>query len=302
MLSLRNVSKYYGNFLALNNINIEVETGDVVAFLGPNGSGKTTTMRIITGFFAPSSGKVIIDNINIFDEPKKVKTLVGYLPENPPLYPELTVREYLNFVAELKLMPANLVKERVDEVIDLTGLSDKENLIIGSLSKGYKQRVGIAQSIVNNPKLLILDEPTVGLDPIQVVEIRNLIKNLAKEEKRTIILSTHILSEAAEICKKAIIINKGSIIAADEIEKLKELTSSLTIEIYFRRNKESLLKKLENQKEINRIENIEGGFLILMSEDIREKIAKICVEQDCGLIEMKNVKSSLEEVFVKLVH
>jgi len=210
MVEVINVSKYYGNFLALNSINFKVEKGEIVAFLGPNGSGKTTTMRIITGFLQPSSGKVTVDGMDVFENDFEVKSITGYLPENPPLYPELTVEEYLSFVAELKRVPQNRIKSKVTEVIEKTALTERRKTLIGSLSKGLKQRVGIAQSIVNDPQLLILDEPTVGLDPLQVIEIRNLVKKLAYEEKRTIILSTHILAEASEICEKAIIINNGS--------------------------------------------------------------------------------------------
>ncbi len=301
MLILKNITKYYGDFLALDNISFEINEGDIIAFLGPNGSGKTTTMRIITGFFAPSSGEVKFYGYDVFEMPKAVKSKIGYLPENPPLYPELTVEEYLNFVAELKKMPQNKIKSRVGEVIELTGLKEKRNFLISSLSKGYKQRVGIAQSIVNNPALLILDEPTVGLDPLQVIEIRNLIRDLSKEEKRTIILSTHILSEASEICEKAIIINKGKIVAYDRIENLRKNFSAFNIEVLVKRNLEKVLDELNKFGSILEVERLVDGFNIKSKEDIREEIVKLCVNLDAGLVEIKHNKTSLEDVFVKLV-
>ncbi|MCX7820492.1 MAG: ABC transporter ATP-binding protein [Brevinematales bacterium] len=301
MLTLSNVVKYYGNFLALDNISFEINRGDIVAFLGPNGSGKTTTMRIITGFFAPSAGDVTFQGYKVTEMPKLVKSQIGYLPENPPIYPELTVTEYLTFVAELKKMPLSTIKNRVDNVIEMTGLKDKKNFLIGSLSKGYRQRVGIAQSIVNNPALLILDEPTVGLDPLQVIEIRSLIRTLSQEEKRTIILSTHILSEASEICKQAIIINKGKIVAYDKIENLRNFSSSFNIEISTKRNNEILKNKILKLQNVLEIQEKENGFIILAKEDIREEIVRLSVETNAGLVEIKLNKTTLEEVFVKLV-
>ncbi|MEJ5283866.1 MAG: ABC transporter ATP-binding protein [Brevinematia bacterium] len=301
MLTLSNVVKYYGDFLALDNISFEINSGDIIAFLGPNGSGKTTTMRIITGFFAPTEGKVTFEGYDVTEMPEIVKSKIGYLPENPPVYPELTVFEYLTFVAELKKMPHNEIKKRVENVIEITGLKERQNFLISSLSKGYRQRVGIAQSIVNNPDLLILDEPTVGLDPLQVIEIRNLIKTLSQEEKRTIILSTHILSEASEICEKAIIINKGKIVAYDRIENLRNLTSNFNIEITIKRNSNVLKNKLMNLSSITEIKEKDNGFIIFAKEDIREEIVRLSVEADSGLIEIKLNKTTLEEVFVKLV-
>lgn len=301
MLTLSNVVKYYGNVLALDNISFEINSGDIIAFLGPNGSGKTTTMRIITGFFAPTEGKVKFEGYDVTEMPEIVKSKIGYLPENPPVYPELTVSEYLNFVAELKKMPHNKIKKRVENVIEMTGLKEKQNSFISSLSKGYRQRVGIAQSIVNNPSLLILDEPTVGLDPLQVIEIRNLIKTLSKEEKRTIILSTHILSEASEICEKAIIINKAKIVTYDRIENLRNLTSNFNIEITIKRNSNILKNNLMRLSSITDIKEKDNGFMILAKEDIREEIVRLSVETDSGLIEIKLNKTTLEEVFVKLV-
>jgi ABC-2 type transport system ATP-binding protein len=221
MIEVKNVTKYYGNFLAIDHINFKVDSGEIVAFLGPNGAGKTTTMRIITGYMPPNEGDVLIDGIDIFENPEEVKAMIGYLPENPPLYPELTVSEFLSFTAELKKVPKDKIKKQVERSIELADLGNRKNTLIRFLSKGLKQRVGIAQSIVNSPKVLVLDEPTVGLDPIQVVDVRKLIKRLSEEEKRTIILSTHILAEASEICQKAVIINNGKIAAVDSIEKLR---------------------------------------------------------------------------------
>jgi len=302
MVEVINVSKYYGNFLAVNSINFKVEKGEIVAFLGPNGSGKTTTMRIITGFLQPSSGKVTVDGMDVFENDFEVKSITGYLPENPPLYPELTVEEYLSFVAELKRVPQNRIKSKVTEVIEKTALTERRKTLIGSLSKGLKQRVGIAQSIVNDPQLLILDEPTVGLDPLQVIEIRNLVKKLAYEEKRTIILSTHILAEASEICEKAIIINNGNILAVDTIENLKKnLKDVHKVAIEVKRDVEGLKNILSKHPSVLSVVEKDGKLEIESKEDIREEIAKICVEKNSGLLEIYSVKSTLEEIFVKLV-
>ncbi len=302
MIDVINVTKYYGDFLALDNINFQIGEGEIVALLGPNGAGKTTTMRIITGFMPPSSGDISINGMDVFEDSDKVKAIIGYLPENPPLYPELTVYEYLAFVAELRKVNKRDIKKNVEKSIELADLHERRNTMIGLLSKGLKQRVGIAQSIVNSPKVLILDEPTVGLDPVQVVEMRNFIKSLAEIEKRTIILSTHILAEANEICEKAIIINNGRIAAVDTIENLKnEQFNEIKICVKVARFSEELEKALNKIKSIKNFYIKNNDIEIIAVEDLREIIAKTVVDSGAGLIEMIKGGDTLEDVFIKLV-
>ncbi|MGA2142664.1 MAG: ABC transporter ATP-binding protein [Brevinematales bacterium] len=302
MVSVKNLCKNYGNFQALADLSFDIGKGDIVAFLGPNGAGKTTTMRIITGFMAPTSGDVMIGGYDAFEEPKKVKAMTGYLPEIPPLYPDLTVYEYLSFVAEIKGLRGGDIRKKAMEVMEQTDLIERKNTIIGLLSKGFRQRVGIAQSIVNSPRLIIMDEPTVGLDPVQVVEIRNLIKTLAKNEDRTVVLSTHILAEAEEICEKAIIIHNGRAVALDTIEHLKrkeKMELSLTVKV--RKNSGELVKKLEKTAGVLSISDENSVLTIKTSKDIREDIAGIIVRDGHGLLEMTNNEISLEDIFIGLV-
>ncbi len=302
MVSVKNLCKNYGNFQAVSDLSFDVGRGDIVAFLGPNGAGKTTTMRIITGFMAPTSGEVMIDGLDVFEEPKRVKALTGYLPEVPPLYPDLTVFEYLSFVAEIKGLKNNSIKKRVLDVMEATDLLERKDTIIGLLSKGFKQRVGIAQCIVNSPGLIIMDEPTVGLDPVQVVEIRNLIKTLAKKEDRTVILSTHLLAEAEEICEKVIIIHNGKSVAVDTIDNLKQkevMERSFSVKVL--RNSGELIKILEKTDGVLKVNEEKTGILIKTSKDVREDIAEIIVKNGFGLIEMTNNEVSLEDIFIGLV-
>jgi ABC-2 type transport system ATP-binding protein len=302
MILVRNLSKNYGNFQALTGLNFEVDEGDIVAFLGPNGAGKTTTMRIITGFLAPTAGEVLIDGLDVIDEGIKVKAMTGYLPEVPPLYPELTVREYLAFVAAIKGVPLRMIPGRIEDVMKMTDLYEIKDTMIGLLSKGFKQRVGIAQSIVNSPKVIIMDEPTVGLDPVQVVEIRTLIKRLAKQEKRTVILSTHLLAEAEEICEKAVIIHNGRIVAVDTIDNLKQREiNELSLFVKVRKDPEALQGFLSKIKGIVSVEAENSTIKIRTSEDVREEIASLIVNRGFGLLEMSVQENSLEDVFIKLV-
>lgn len=302
MVSVKNLCKNYGKFQALADLSFDIGKGDIVAFLGPNGAGKTTTMRIITGFMAPTSGEVMIGGYDAFEEPKKVKAITGYLPEIPPLYPDLTVYEYLSFVADIKGLRGGDIRKKAMEVMEQTDLIERRNTIIGLLSKGFRQRVGIAQSIVNSPKLIIMDEPTVGLDPVQVVEIRNLIKTLAKNEDRTVVLSTHILAEAEEICEKAIIIHNGRAVALDTIEHLKQkerMELSLTVKV--RNDSGALVKKLEKTAGVLSVSGENSVLTIKTSKDIREDIAGIIVRDGHGLLEMTNNEISLEDIFISLV-
>ena len=222
MIEIKNIFKKFGNHIALKDISFTVEKGEILGFLGPNGAGKSTTMKIITGFIQPTEGTVILDGFDILDNDIEVKKRIGYLPENPPLYNDMTVTEYLTFVCEIKGIRG--IKPRVDEVVEMVNLSEVKNRLIKNLSKGYKQRVGLAQAVLGNPDVLILDEPTIGLDPSQIIEIREVIKELGKD--RTIILSSHILPEVSQICDRVIIINNGQIVAEDTPQNLSNRTTN----------------------------------------------------------------------------
>ncbi len=303
MIQVRNVSRQFGSFLALDNLNFSVNRGELVALLGPNGAGKTTTMRIITGFLPPSAGEVTVDGLDVFEESEAVKSVTGYLPENPPLYPELTVREYLAFVAELKRVPKKRIPESVDRCVELCGLTERRNTLIGLLSKGLRQRTGIAQAIVNSPKVLVLDEPTVGLDPVQVVDVRQLIRDLAKKEDRTVILSTHLLAEAEEICEKCVIIQNGKILAQDPIGVLREKTlREMKVRLFVARPDAPLYERLRAIDGVRDVRTAEDGAIELLTErDAREDAARAAVESGAGLLELSRSGHSLEDVFIKLV-
>ncbi len=243
MIKTENLTKFYGNIRAVYRLNMEVPEGDILGFLGPNGAGKTTTMRMVTGYTTPSFGKTEIAGINVQKEPLKAKKLVGYLPEIPPLYPELKVSSYLEFVAEVKGIKGKERKKKVEEAISSTGLEKVAGRLIRNISKGYRQRVGIAQAIIGDPKVLILDEPTIGLDPKEIVEIRQLIKSLAG--KRTVILSTHILQEVTSICGSIAIINEGSLIEFGEIREIEKKYGSASLEeIYI----SAISKEVKNEE------------------------------------------------------
>jgi ABC-2 type transport system ATP-binding protein len=301
MVSVRNVTKHYGNFLALDDVTFDVAKGEITAFLGPNGAGKTTTMRILTGFMPPDSGEIEIDGKDVFEERESVKAIIGYLPENPPLYPELTVTEYLTFVAELKRVPKKNVKEAVERAIEATDLKERRDTLLAYLSKGFKQRAGIAQAIVHDPKVLVLDEPTIGLDPLQVLDIRALVRKLAGEE-RTIILSTHMLAEASEICTKAVIINNGKIVAVDRISALKaKLTGGSRIGVKVLQSPEAAENAVRSLSGVRAVARDGSKITVTADEDIRDRVAKAVVDSGAGLVELGLEHGSLEDVFVQLV-
>jgi ABC-2 type transport system ATP-binding protein len=220
VIEVKNLTKMYGNLRAVDNISFSVQAGEIIGLLGPNGAGKTTTMRILTCFIPASTGSATIAGFDIFEDSMEVRRRIGYLPETPPLYPEMTVKSYLNFIAEIREIPSAKVRGRIDDVVSRTALSEHYTRIIGTLSKGFRQRVGLAQALLHDPEVLILDEPTVGLDPNQIIEIRSLIQNLAKDH--TIVLSTHILPEVSMTCKRVVIINEGKIVAVDSVENLEK--------------------------------------------------------------------------------
>lgn len=308
MIQLKNITKKYGNFYAVRNINFEVKDGEIVGFLGRNGAGKTTTMNIITGFIEPTEGSIVVGGYDIDRKPKKVKAQIGYMPEGTPLYSDLTVKEFVTYMAELKLIPKKIRKEAVKKAIEKTGLDKVENNLTKNLSRGYKQRVSLAGAIVGDPKILILDEPTVGLDPKQVIEIRELIKSFRKDH--TVILSSHILSEISQICEKVIIIDKGEIVAIDTPKNLESNTTEtqiLTMLVDDINNKFSTLKtnisSIIDIKFIKENEDKSKEYRIETDgkSDIRKDIFSNCAKQDITILEMKKEEASLEQAFIKLV-
>lgn len=304
MIELKNITKTYGDFKVLDNVNFKVEKGEVVGFLGQNGAGKTTTMKIITGLTEPTDGMVLINGEIIG---KKNKTKIGYMPENTPLYNSLTVREFIDFMGEIKGIKKNERKKAVDELSKKLNLESVLNKIIKNISRGYRQRVSMAGALIGNPEILILDEPTVGLDPKQVIEIRNLIKSLKGEH--TIILSTHILSEINQICDRVIIIEKGKIIATDTTENLEKQLDNNTINIIVEdpnNNIDKIKKEIKEINEINFIKNrenneIEYEIKISNGIDIRKELMSIMPQFDITIVELRKSKSTLEEVFVNLI-
>lgn len=303
MIKVDGITKYYNNFKAIENVSFNVEKGEIVGFLGPNGAGKTTTMRVLTGYFLPNQGKVYIDDIDMEEEPKKAKKLIGYLPEVPPLYNEMTVEDYLVHVAKLKGMKIKDIRERLDYVISKTGLEEKRYKKIKTLSKGLKQRVGIAGAIIHKPKVLILDEPTIGLDPLQIIEIRNLIKEIAKDT--TIILSSHILAEVQEVCNRILVINRGKIIAEDSKENLKnKLMQGKRFLIKIKESENDLENILSNISGIKSVMKVEDNSFTVIAENdekVQSEISKAIVNNNYSLLEIKEEDMSLEEIFSKLI-
>ncbi len=300
MIDVQHVTKRYGRNTALNDISFSIDKGEVVAFLGPNGAGKTTTMRILTGFMPPTSGSVKIAGFDCLEEPWEVKKHIGYLPESPPLYLELTVKEYLTFVGRIKRLGPDELQERMGITIDQTGLSEVQGRVIGHLSRGYRQRVGLAQALIHNPPVLILDEPTTGLDPNQIIEIRDLIKSLAGSH--TIILSTHLLAEATAICQKVIIIHQGQIVAIDSPEQLGAKLQQA--EILNLTVKQADPDFIETLGKISGVIHVSAGpapntFMIetQIGEDVREDVTKLVVTRGMGLLELSTQAVSLEDVF-----
>ena len=306
MIEVKNVTKKYGNFYAVRNISFQVEDGEIVGFLGRNGAGKTTTMNMITGYIEPTDGQIIVNGYDIDRKPKKVKELIGYMPEGVPLYSELTVREFIFYMADLKKIKKQNRKAAVEKVIEETGLRTVQNKLTRNLSRGYKQRVSLAGALVGEPKILILDEPTVGLDPKQVVEIRELIKSLRKNH--TVILSSHILSEVSQICEKVVIIDKGEIVAVDTPDHLEKATVDTQRIIVNVEDPSNGFERIENSA-INRItlkeEKDDGTKVYEVSAkadtDIRKILFNECSKNNITLLEMKQEENSLEDAFIKLV-
>lgn len=303
MIRVKNLTKQYENLRAIDTISFEVERGEIVGFLGPNGAGKTTTMRILTGFMPATSGTAEVCGYDVFEAPYEVKKRIGYLPERPPLYPEMTVQEYLTYVTALKAVPKAQKSQAVSRVVERCRLQDVQKRLIGHLSKGYQQRVGLAQALVHDPQVLILDEPTVGLDPKQIIEMRSLIKELSGGH--TVILSTHILPEVTQMCRRIIIINEGKIVAVDTYAQLSaQLRKTDQVEIQLRNPQGALekLKTIPGVIQVIRDDQKQGAFLVECHVDdhVRDEISKVVVQNNMGLLEMKRKDVSLEDVFLKL--
>ena len=308
MIQVKNVTKKYGKFTAVEDITFTINDGEVVGFLGPNGAGKSTTMNMITGFIEPTEGSIEINGYDITKKSKKAKKQIGYMPENVPLYMDLTVKEFISYMAELKLVERSKRKEEVQQVLKEMGLLEVQNKLIRNLSRGYKQRVSMAGALVGNPDVLILDEPTVGLDPKQIIEIWNLIKNLGK--KHTIILSSHILSEISQICERVIILNKGKIVAIDTPENLEKKTKEQNVLYVTVEDKEekmpNIQSKIKEIKELEMIKDNEDGtkqYKVVSDaeKDIRKLLFEVLPKEKITIFELKKAETTLEDAFIKLV-
>jgi ABC-2 type transport system ATP-binding protein len=306
VIEVEHLSKVFNGRRAVDDVSFKVEKGEVLGFLGPNGAGKTTTMRILTCYMPSTEGTARVAGYDVFEQSIEVRRRIGYLPENPPLYPEMTVNSYLNFVAKIKGARSNLRKSQVDEAIEKCNIGDVRNRIIGKLSKGYKQRVGLAQALLNNPEVLILDEPTIGLDPKQIHEVRALIKSLASAH--TVILSTHILPEVSMTCNRVVIINKGQVVAMDTPEGLANQMKgaeriSLTVDGPMEAVREKILVVdgvLSVQAEGSDGSSATYTVECKLDSDLRRELAKIVVSQGWGLLELRGISMSLEDVFINL--
>ncbi|VYT10259.1 putative ABC transporter ATP-binding protein YxlF [uncultured Blautia sp.] len=307
MIEVTNLVKRYGDHTAVDHLSFHIEKGKIYGFLGPNGAGKSTTMNMITGYIAYTEGKVVIDGHDILEEPEEAKKCIGYLPEQPPLYFDMTVLEYMKFAADLKKIPRKERESMIEEVMDMVKITDMKNRLIKNLSKGYRQRVGLAQAILGYPEVIILDEPTVGLDPKQIIEIRSLIKELKK--KHTVILSSHILSEVSAVCDYVLIISHGRLVASDTPDNLSRLAEgSNTLNMLIKGEKELIengLKEIDKVKETELGSNEEEGVWNVSvsteeQEDIREEVFLKMAELHCPILEMKSKKVSLEEIFLEL--
>lgn len=307
MIEVSNLVKRYGTHTAVDHLSFEIEKGKIYGFLGPNGAGKSTTMNMITGYIASTEGKVVIDGHDILEEPEEAKKCIGYLPEQPPLYFDMTVMEYLKFVADLKKIPKDKKSSMIEEIMEMVKITDMKDRLIKNLSKGYRQRVGLAQAIMGYPEVIILDEPTVGLDPKQIIEIRSLIKGL--KQKHTVILSSHILSEVSAVCDYVMIISHGKLVASDTPDNLSRLAAgSNNLSMLVKGSKSEIYKALQQiagVKEITMDYNQEQGLWstkVTTQEDadIREQAFYKMAEIHCPILEMQSKKVSLEEIFLEL--
>jgi len=309
MVRVENITKKFGNFCALDNVSFHIRQGEILGFLGPNGAGKTTAMRILTGFFPPTEGRVLIHNQELFKEPREVKKRIGYLPESVSIYPDMQVREFLAFVASIRGLTRGVRDKHVDEKLVQCGLWDVQRRLIKNLSKGFRQRIGLAQALVGDPEVLVLDEPTSSLDPRQIIEIRTLIRELGRE--RTVIISTHILPEVSMVCDRVMIINKGRLVASgttDDLEATLKDRHEIFVMMGDRHRKADALRLLEGLPGVERVNvNEEHNDRVVLSlgvskqRDIRPDICRIFVETGIPLFELRSSKLSLEEIFLKIV-
>ncbi len=306
MIEVEHLTKYFGDFIAVEDVSFDVQPGEIVGFLGPNAAGKTTTMRIITGFMPPSEGTVRVAGYDILRNSLEARREIGYLPETVPLYTDMTVRQYLGFMGSLRGMSDAAKKQRIGYVVERMRLEDYADTFIGRLSKGFRQRVGIAQAILHDPKVLVLDEPTIGIDPVQVVETRELIKSLGREH--TVVLSTHILPEVSMICERVVVINEGRIVAVDKPENLSvRLRGSEQVKLEVRgpeRDVANRLRQVEGVRQVNR-RRVDGNIYEYTLEcdpgsGVRDGLASLIVNQGWGLLGLQSVTMSLEDIFLKL--
>jgi len=307
MIEVQHLTKRYGPFTAVDDVSFRVEQGEILGFLGPNGAGKTTTMRVLTGYMPATDGKAIVAGYDVFEQPLEAKRRTGYLPETPPLYPDMTVREYLTFVARLKMGGTAKTerKERVESAMRKTHVNDMANRPCAKLSKGYRQRVGLAQALIHDPEVLILDEPTAGLDPKQIIETRDLIRSLAGDH--TIVLSTHILPEVAQTCQRVVIINKGRVVAVDTPENLTHQlkgAAALYVQVDAQGAAADVLKQVPGVLSVSVAD--QHGSLVgyeveaAPNRDVRREVASAIVNQGWGLLELRPMRLSLEEIFLQL--
>jgi ABC-2 type transport system ATP-binding protein len=302
MIAVEHLFKSYGDLVAVRDLSFQVGKGQIWGLLGPNAAGKTTTMRVLTGYLPATDGKASVGGFDVFEQPNEVKKILGYLPEVLPLYPDQTVTEYLHFVAAIKKVASSKIKAAVDRVVKITGLEPVKGRLVRNISRGFKQRVGIAQALVHDPQVLILDEPTIGLDPAQIIEIRSLIKSLRGEH--TIILSTHILAEVTQTCDGVVIINEGRLKVSGTLE---EVTASVRtrdgVILKVRRGTDAAAAALKALPGVEKVERADGELRVewKVGLDLREAAARLAVEKDCGLLEMRPMAMTIEDIYLKIV-
>lgn len=298
MIQVNNLTKKYGDRIAISDVSFSVRKGEALGFLGPNGAGKTTTMKIITGCLSAESGFVHIEGQDVVEFPILTKSKMGYLPEIPPVYEDMYVEKYLFYVGQIKRCHPKKLPSLVESAMKKTGLMDVRKRLIHNLSKGYRQRTGLAQALVSDPDILILDEPTVGLDPVQVIEIRDLIRNLKKDH--TIILSTHVLSEVEANCERIVIINKGKIAAEGRLDELKHKMKKKDLRVRVKKHSVSAEDRLKSLNGITRVQKIEEGYILSTDNELNEEIAKILISEKTGFLEMTEESINLEDIFINI--
>lgn len=302
MIEVENLTKKYGDLKAVDDLKFKVERGKIWGLLGPNAAGKTTTMRILTGYLPATDGKASISGYDVFEKPNEVKKITGYLPEHVPLYPEMFVRSFLEFVAEIKQIPPLRKKEAVSKAIAISGLEPVQDRLVKNISRGFRQRVGIAQALIHEPQALILDEPTIGLDPAQIIEIRKLIKSLKGE--RTIILSTHILAEVTQTCDGVVIINEGKLMASGSLEELSaSFEDKEGVYIRLKKGGSEVIPLLSSLPGVSSVSQQDAGFAVEWSrgKDIRDELTRLIVDKDLGLLEMRPLAMNIEDLYLKIV-